>query len=164
MKDQYIEAVKSLLDLSTTSSSISSVEEFEKVDEIFKFLKKSISSEGVREVCGWYIPHIQSIRVNGTDLLEIDVFLRHSNGEEKNITDTLNPPVDVDANVLIEEHGGQGRTQQAIVLTISGETKDGRGSAEACIQLEIDYKTGEFKDASLHDWDVDLEDDQDEEE
>jgi hypothetical protein len=153
-QEHYVEAAKTLLELSTSVDDISTREELEKVDVVFKGLVDSIGTGVIKIVPGWYIPSIDSITVTGTDLLEITVKLRGPHNEFKEISDTLDTPFLIEGDVIVEEYGGHDKVQQSIVLTIGGEDDQGR-AAEASIQLEIDYRTGEFKDASLlQKWDV----------
>ena len=153
-QEHYVEAAKTLLELSTSVGDISTREELEKVDAVFKGLADSIGTGVIKIAPGWYIPSIDSIRVEGKDLLEITVKLRGPHNEQKEISDTLDPPFPIDGDVIVEEYGGHDKVQQSIVLTVDGEDDQGRDS-EASIQLEIDYRTGEFKDASLlQKWDV----------
>ncbi len=153
-QEHYVEAAKTLLELSTSVDDISTREELEKVDVVFKGLTESIGTGVIKIVPGWHIPSIDSISVEGKDLLEITVKLRGPHNEFRQISDTLDPPFPSDDYVSVERKGGHDKVQQSIVLTIGGEDDQGR-AAEACIQLEIDYRTGEFKDASLlQKWDV----------
>ena len=72
-QEHYVEAAKTLLELSTSVDDISTREELEKVDVVFKGLVDSIGTGVIKIVPGWYIPGIDSIRVEGKDLLEITV-------------------------------------------------------------------------------------------
>lgn len=106
--------------------------------------QKQIEPEAVPWV-GWFI---EECHCSGTDLLEVSVRMRHTNGEAKTIEETLDPPCDYAKVERCENYGGSGKNQQSILITISN--RDG----EAChdTQLEIDYKTGTFQEDKYGEW------------
>lgn len=62
-QERYVEAAKTLLELSFSVDDISTHEELKKVDVVFKGLVDSIGTGVIKIVPGWYIPSIDSISV-----------------------------------------------------------------------------------------------------
>ena len=108
-QEHYVEAARTLLELSTSAPDISTREELEKIDVVFGGLTDSIRTGVINTAPGWYIPGIDSIHVYGNDLLEISVKLRGPHNDKKEIRDTLDPPFPVDG-VTVEEYGGYGKS------------------------------------------------------
>jgi len=95
---------------------------------------------------GWYIDSMYAEEY-GMDLIQLVVQMSHPNEDDKEIQETLDPGIGDLKEIRAEEHGGEGKWQQSIVVIA-----EGHGDRGAEVQVEIDYKTGEFKDESLNGW------------
>ena len=95
---------------------------------------------------GWFI---EECDCTGRDLLEVRVRMRHTNGEVKTIEETLDAPFDDVEGIGCANYGGHGKNQQAILITVTDADYD---AGEQDIQLEIDYKTGEFLPEKYGEW------------
>ena len=93
-----------------------------------------------------------------TQPMDITVAVHNSlTAESDTVCETLSPPFEDFEIDSIEEHGGEGCSQQSIVINIT-ETDTER---EACIQVEIDPETGRFQESSLNGWEIHKEGDED---
>jgi len=96
---------------------------------------------------GWYIESMYAEEY-GTDLIRLVARMCHTNiDDDKEIEETLDPGIGDIKEIRAEEYGGVGKIQKSIVVTA-----EGHGDRGAEVQVEIDYKTGEFKDESLNGW------------
>jgi hypothetical protein len=89
--------------------------------------------------------HMTSVSAEGTDLISLNVVIENGAGEVRDLSETLDPPVDA-STLEVEDYGGKNSSQQSILVTVSD------GDETHQVQVEIDPSTGEFKESSLHDW------------
>jgi len=152
MQEAYVKAAKKLLVMAEGSPGPG---DREQVEEIFGDLKSYLETRDGERKNVWWIPGIDKVWVTGSDFLEVAVELE-SDQEKTIVGETIEPPFPAPfeaEEIKVEEYGGKHSSQQSIVITITGDDENGI-EREACIQLEIDPETGEFKESSLHGWEI----------
>lgn len=113
---------------------------------------------------GWFILSIDFER-RGADLIQLSAVVslmkNSSIKDQKCIEETIQLPfeVDEDCEIGISNYGGAGNNQQSIVISVSGERELDGESVETVneLQVEVDYKTGNFIEKSLHGWEESCE-------
>jgi hypothetical protein len=148
MQEAYVKAAKRLLVMAESPPCLADREQLE---EIFDELRSQVDTRSSDALPKWWIYDADRIHVTGIDLLEVIVEVKSDSGK-KELSETIEPPFDA-KEIMVEEYGGERNRQQSICITIIGEDV-GRLEREAYLQLEIDSETGEFKESSLHDWDI----------
>lgn len=115
---------------------------------------------------GWYISSLE-FEKRGSDQIQLSVhvsLMRYGVvGDQKWIDETIQLPFDVDdeSDISIMNYGGAGNDQQSILIGVSSELEaDGKTHDVVHeLQIEIDHKTGTFKEDSLHGWEGSYEGD-----
>ncbi len=97
---------------------------------------------------GWYIHECTAEAYGyGDDQVRVKAHLHCTNGASRETEEILDPPFEKINSVKLEVDGGEGQDQQSIVIIVEGPDGDATD-----IQIEIDHKTGKFKDDSLRGW------------
>lgn len=115
---------------------------------------------------GWYISSL-GFEKQGSDMLQLNVQVSLMQGgmieDQKWIEETIRLPFDVDdeSDISIMNYGGAGNDQQSILIGVSSEMEADGDIHDAVheLQIEIDQKTGTFKEDSLHGWESSYEGD-----
>ena len=100
---------------------------------------------------GWYIFRADAYHGPRLGLVDLRVILRHTtNGvEPRTILATLSPfPVGEILNIKAQEYGEPGTNRQSVVVTAF----DAGSEASYSIQVDVNHKTGKFKEESLEGW------------
>jgi len=124
---------------------------------------------------GWFISSIDFER-RGSDMIQLSAVLKLAHEpnpwiiddnsyikDQKCIEEAIQLPFDVDEDreICISNYGGAGNDQQSILIGVSSELEaDGEiHDVVHELQVEIDCKTGAFKEDSLHGWESSYEGD-----
>lgn len=110
---------------------------------------------------GWYISSL-GFEKRGNDQIQLSVHVSLMQdgavGDQKWIEEAIRLPFDVDdeSDIGVMNYGGAGNDQQSILIGVSSEMEaDGEiHDVVHELKVEIDYKTGTFKENSLHGWEV----------
>lgn len=149
--DAYTQAARKLLNLSSRAGVISESDQYDELDVIVSDLKGISASYKEKKAKPWYIRSHDHIGVTPSNPMYIQVEVFNSlTDDSKDSSETLEPPFEDFEIDRIEEHGGLGYGQQSIVINIT----EAHTEREACIQVEIDPETGNFKESSLDGWEI----------